>query len=107
MLLRDLEVYAVEEHLRLGVCGRQDDGLAFRTFRTILVSRVFVYTLALLSATTNCDMRDFTKKYATPLTQPAAPICSIKGIWAMRKPMMRSDLASEAVQRPKQPRIIC
>ena len=41
----------------------------------ILVSRVFVYTLALPSATTNCDMRDFTKKYATPLTQPAAPIC--------------------------------
>ena len=31
----------------------------------------------------------------------------MKGIWAMRKSMMRSDLASEAVQRPKQPRRIC
>ena len=29
---------------------------------------------------------------------------SMKGIWAMRKPMMRSDLTSEAVRRPKQPR---
>ena len=31
----------------------------------------------------------------------------MKGIWAMRKPMMRSDLASEAIWRPKQPQIIC
>ena len=31
----------------------------------------------------------------------------MKGIWAMRKPMMRSDLASEAVGRPKQSRRIC
>jgi len=32
---------------------------------------------------------------------------SITGIWAMRKPMMRSDLASEAIWRQKQPRRIC
>ena len=54
------------------VVGRMMD-LSFALI--ILVSRVFVYTLALPSATTNCDMRNFTKKYATPLTQPAAPIC--------------------------------
>ena len=57
------------------VVGRMMD-LSFALI--ILVSRVFVYTytLALPSATTNCDMRDFTKKYATLLTQPAAPICT-------------------------------
>ena len=32
---------------------------------------------------------------------------SMKGIWAVRKPMMRSDLASKAVWRPKQPGRIC
>ena len=30
---RDLEVYIVE-HLHLGVCGRQDDGLVFRTYNS-------------------------------------------------------------------------